>query len=245
MFLFCLYQKCPESTCWYKCQFWFHEEHHYSANTAAEVEMYRSCLAGDWMRMSPLQVVIIRPGLRVERSVQPSAPVTRHHSLGSRGDWCNWNKILERCLNGGNRNILKSILRANYQESRIKIDAFNEMFQMLVDIAQAIQIIILMIGNYYWAGGHHTITISPPYISTSVQVGFPSSAPALSSYLHNETSGPNGPHSPPTPPWQHIGTTSTNIAQILTSRNKINIFQTLYLNGFHGATPTTTNMIVA
>ena len=50
-----------------------------SANTAAEVEMYRSCLAGDWMKMSPLQVVINRPRLRVGRdqcSLLPQLPGT-------------------------------------------------------------------------------------------------------------------------------------------------------------------------
>ena len=184
MFFFCWYQKCPESTCWNKCQFWFHEEHHYSANTAAE--MYRSCLAVDWLKMSPLQVVIIRPGLRAERdqcSLLPQLPGTGSSTclLGSRGDWCNGNKILERCLNGGNRNILKSILRANYQESRIKIDAFNEMFQMLVDIAQAIQIIILMIGNYYWAGG--SVSPSPSARHTSAPVSRLCSPPASSTLL--------------------------------------------------------------
>ena len=95
----------------------------------------------------------------------------------------------------------------------------NKMCQMLVDIAQAIQIIIFMIGNYYWAGVDHTITISPPYISGSVQVVFPSLQHSPPIYIMRQVAlmVPTVHHR------QHIGTTSTNIAQILTSRNKINI----------------------
>ena len=204
--------------------------------------MYRSCLAGDCMEMSRLQVVIIRPGLCVGRdqcSLLPQLPGTGSSTclLGSRGDWCNWNKILERCLNGGNRNIFKSIFRANYQESRIKRDTFNKMCQMLVDIAQAIQIIILMIGNYYWAGGSVSPSPSARHTSAAVsRLGSPP-APALSSYLHNEKSGPNGPHSPPPAAyWNNLHKYCTNI-----NISQQNQYIKHYLNGFHGASPT--NMI--
>ena len=70
--------------------------------------------------------------------------------------------------------------------------------------------------NYYphdWQllqsrGRHHTINISPPYINTVSRLCSP---PALSSYLHNETSGPNGPHSPPAAYWNNLHKYCTNI----------------------------------